>query len=63
MITCPVLVIPGSDVIHPTDAGYAVAAMIPGATAAEPFDSLPRADEVRGLVALVKEFVASTVSE
>ena len=61
MIKCPVLVIPGNDVIHPTEAGLAVAAMIPGAVAADPFDSLPRADEVRGLVALVREFVARAV--
>jgi len=62
MIRCPVLVIPGNDVIHPTEAGYAVAAMIPGAIAAEPFDSLPRADEVRGLVSLVEDFIARAVT-
>jgi 3-oxoadipate enol-lactonase len=62
MIRCPVLVIPGNDVIHPTEAGYEVASMIPGAVAAEPFDSLPRADEVRGLVSLVREFVARVVT-
>ena len=58
MIRCPVLVIPGNDIIHPTEAGLEVAKMIPGAAAAEPFDSLPRADEVRGLVSLVRDFLA-----
>ena len=58
MIRCPVLVIPGNDVIHPTEAGIAVAYLIPGAVAAPPFDSLPRADEVRGLVAVVHDFLA-----
>ena len=62
MITCPVLVIPGNDVIHPTEAGLAVAAMIPGAVAAEPFDSLPRAEETRGLVSLVRDFIARAVT-
>jgi hypothetical protein len=58
MIHCPVLVIPGDDVIHPTEAGLKVASLIPSAVAAPPFDSLPRADEVRGLVALVRDFLA-----
>ncbi|TMK54850.1 MAG: alpha/beta fold hydrolase [Actinobacteria bacterium] len=59
MIRCRVLVIPGNDVIHPTEAGIEVARLIPGAITAQPFDSLPRADEVRGLVQLVRDFVAS----
>jgi pimeloyl-ACP methyl ester carboxylesterase len=58
MIGCPVLVVPGNDVIHPTEAGIEVASLIPGATLAPPFDSLPRADEVRALVDLVRDFVA-----
>ena len=58
MIRCPVLVIPGNDVIHPTEAGLAVASLIPRAVAAPPFDSLPRTDEVRGLVALVRDFLS-----
>jgi len=58
MIRCPALIIPGSDVIHPTEAGVEVARLIPGSTLAEPFDSLPRDEEVRGLVDLVREFVA-----
>ncbi len=58
MIGCPVLVIPGNDVIHPTEAGVEIAKLIPGATLAEPFDSLPRDEEVRGLVSLVRDFVA-----
>lgn len=62
MIRCPALVIPGNDVIHPTEAGIEVAKLIPGAILAEPFDSLPRADEVRGLVDLVREFVANVPS-
>jgi pimeloyl-ACP methyl ester carboxylesterase len=59
MIRCPALVVPGNDVIHPTEAGIEVASLIPGATLAAPFDSLPRADEVRGLVELVRNFVAN----
>ncbi|HEV2686467.1 MAG TPA: alpha/beta hydrolase [Actinomycetota bacterium] len=58
MIRCPVLVIPGNDVIHPTEAGVRVGWLIPGAITAEPFDGLPRADEVRGLVSLVRDFIA-----
>ena len=57
MIRCPVLVVPGNDVIHPTEAGIEIASLIPGATLAPPFDSLPRADEVRELVDLVRDFV------
>jgi pimeloyl-ACP methyl ester carboxylesterase len=59
MITCPAMVIPGNDIIHPTEAGIEVARMIPGAILAEPFDSLPRAAEVAGLVELVRTFVAN----
>jgi pimeloyl-ACP methyl ester carboxylesterase len=61
MIGCPALVIPGSDLIHPTEAGNAVASMIPGAIAATPFDSLPRSEEVAGLVGLVIDFLASAL--
>jgi len=62
MIRCPVLVIPGNDVIHPTEAGIKVASLIPGAVVALPFDSLPRADEVRSLVALVGDFLARALT-
>lgn len=55
-ITAPTLVIPGNDLLHPTEAGVAVAAMIPGARLAAAFDGLPREDEVRGLVALIRAF-------
>jgi pimeloyl-ACP methyl ester carboxylesterase len=58
MITCPSLVIPGNDIIHPTEAGIEVARLIPGCILAEPFDSLPRTAEVAGLVELVRKFVA-----
>jgi hypothetical protein len=63
LIRCPVLVIPGNDVIHPTEAGIEIAKMIPGATLAEPFDSLPRDAEVRGLVSLVRGFLADVETE
>jgi len=62
MIRCPVLVIPGNDVIHPTEAGIKVASLIPGAVVALPFDSLPRADEVRSLVALVGDFLGRALT-
>lgn len=52
-ITAPTLVVPGSDVIHPTEAGRSVARMIPGAVAAPPFDAAPRGVEVRELVRLI----------
>jgi 3-oxoadipate enol-lactonase len=55
-ITAPVLVIPGNDPIHPREAGEAVARAIPGARLAEPFDGLPRPDETRRFVELVREF-------
>ena len=55
-IACPTLVIPGSDMIHPTEAGVAVAAMITGAACATPFDGLPRDREVAEMVELVRSF-------
>jgi pimeloyl-ACP methyl ester carboxylesterase len=57
-ITAPTLVIPGNDLLHPTAAGEAVAAMIPGAQLAPPFDGLPRDEEVAGLVRLIRDFAA-----
>src|SRR5207249_2767741 len=56
-ILCPTLVIPGSDLIHPTEAGVAVASMILGAECAVPFDGLPRGREVDEMVALVRSFL------
>jgi len=56
-ITAPTMVIPGDDPIHPREAGEAVAAAIPGARLAAPFDGLPRAEETAGLVALIRDFV------
>lgn len=57
-ITCPSLVIPGDDVIHPREAGEAVAAMIAGARLLEPFPlGMPRADEVAALVEHIAAFV------
>ena len=58
LIKCPVLIVPGNDQIHPLGAGVTVASMLSEATLAPPFDSLPRADEVRGLVELVREFMS-----
>jgi hypothetical protein len=63
MITCPALVIPGDDLIHPTDVGFLVASLIPGARAEGPFDHLPRAEQVRGLVSLVEELLAQAEDE
>jgi 3-oxoadipate enol-lactonase len=57
-ITAPTLVIPGDDMLHPTAAGEAVAGLIPGARLAPQFDGLPRGDETRGLVELIRDFVA-----
>jgi pimeloyl-ACP methyl ester carboxylesterase len=56
-IVCPTLVIPGNDLIHPTDAGVAIAAMIPDAECATPFDGLARGREVDEMVALVRGFL------
>jgi pimeloyl-ACP methyl ester carboxylesterase len=56
-ITARVLVIPGNDPIHPREAGEAVAAMIPDARLAPPFDGLPREDETRRFVEMVRDFV------
>lgn len=58
-ITAPTLVIPGNDLLHPTAAGEAVAASIPGARLAPPFDGLPRHEEVAGLVRLIRDFVTA----
>ncbi|MGH2727130.1 MAG: hypothetical protein ACRDKS_09150, partial [Actinomycetota bacterium] len=57
-ITAPTLVIPGKDLIHPPGAGEAVAAAIPGARLAPPFEGLSRAEETRALVGLIREFVS-----
>jgi len=58
-ITCPALVIPGDDVIHPREAGEAVAAVIPGARLLEPFPvGTSRTDEVVALVEHISAFVA-----
>ncbi len=57
-ITAPTLVIPGNDLLHPTAAGLAVAALIPGARLAPPFDGVPRAEETRSFVDLIRGFVA-----
>jgi pimeloyl-ACP methyl ester carboxylesterase len=55
-ITSPVLVIPGDDPIHPREAGETVARLIPGAELAPPFNGLPRDEETRDLLALIREF-------
>jgi 3-oxoadipate enol-lactonase len=57
-ITAPTIVIPGNDMLHPTVAGEAVARLIPGARLAEAFDGLPRDEETRGLVTLIRDFVS-----
>ncbi|MGH2784930.1 MAG: alpha/beta fold hydrolase [Actinomycetota bacterium] len=57
-ITAPTLVIPGNDMLHPTTAGETVASLIPGARLAPAFDGLPRDEEVRGLVRLIRDFVS-----
>lgn len=56
-ITSPSMVIPGSDLIHPREAGERVAASITGAVLVPPFEGLARADEVANLIKLVREFV------
>ena len=56
-ITARVLVIPGDDLIHPREAGEAVARLITGARLTEPFDGVPREEETRKLVATIREFV------
>ncbi|MCA1830656.1 MAG: alpha/beta hydrolase, partial [Actinobacteria bacterium] len=56
-IRCPTLIIPGSDLIHPTEAALTVASMIPGAECAVPFNGIPRAREVEEMVALVGSFL------
>ncbi|MEX2557114.1 MAG: alpha/beta hydrolase [Actinomycetota bacterium] len=57
-ITAPTLVIPGDDMLHPTAAGEAVAALIPDARLASRFNGLPRDEETRGFVQLIRDFVA-----
>ena len=56
-ITARVLVIPGDDPIHPREAGEKVAQLIPGARLAPPFNGLPRDEETRKFVALIRAFV------
>lgn len=60
-IVAPTLVIPGNDMLHPTEAGEAVAKMIPGAQLAPAFDGLPREQETSEFVALIRAFVAANV--
>jgi hypothetical protein len=56
-ITARVLVIPGNDPIHTTEAGLACARAIPGAILASTFDGLPRDAEVKTLVERIRTFV------
>lgn len=56
-IRCPTLIVPGNDLIHPTEVGHLIASLVPGSVVAAPFDSLPRDEEVAGFVALVREFL------
>lgn len=62
-ITARVLVIPGDDPIHPREAGEKVAAAIPGARLAPPFNGLPREDETRNFVAMIRAFVEETPND
>lgn len=61
MISCPTLVVPGNDLIHPVDAGREVAAQVPGARCLEPFAGLSRAAEVARLVDEVRAFVGASI--
>jgi pimeloyl-ACP methyl ester carboxylesterase len=61
-ITARVLVIPGDDPIHPREAGERVAQMIPGARLAAPFNGVPREDETRRLVEMIRDFVKETAA-
>lgn len=56
-IVAPSLVIPGNDPIHSIEAGRAVAALIPGATAVEPLDAVSREDETKGMLEIVLAFL------
>jgi 3-oxoadipate enol-lactonase len=58
-IRAPTLVVPGDDPIHPRWAGEACARLVPGARLAPPLDGLGRAEEVRRLVALVRDLLAA----
>lgn len=60
-IRAPTLVVPGDDLIHPREAGEAVARLIRGARLAEPFDGLPRDEETRRFVALIRDFVSDVL--
>lgn len=60
-ITAPTLVIPGNDLLHPTVAGEAVAALIPTARLAPPFDGVARGEETRRFVERIRDFVAESV--
>ena len=57
-LTAPVLVIPGHDPIHPTEAGLECARLIPGAVAAPTLEGLDRAAEVEALVERIRKFAA-----
>lgn len=58
-ITAPVLVIPGNDPIHPTEAGIACAALVPHAVCDPPIPAAARADETERLVARIVEFAGA----
>lgn len=58
MVRCPTLVVPGDDLIHPREAGEALAAAIPGARLHSPLAGLPRRQEVRRFAEIVSAFVA-----
>ncbi|HEX9695356.1 MAG TPA: alpha/beta fold hydrolase [Actinomycetota bacterium] len=56
-IVAPALVIPGNDPIHSTEAGRAVAAMIPSARMTEPIDARARDEETMRMVQIVLAFL------
>jgi 3-oxoadipate enol-lactonase len=57
-ITAPVLVIPGNDALHPTEAGLRCVELIPTARGMPPFDSLPREQETARFAETVRAYLA-----
>jgi len=57
-IGCPVVIVPGVDLIHPEESAIATAAMIPNARLLPAFGPIARAQEVKAIVSMVEDLAS-----
>jgi pimeloyl-ACP methyl ester carboxylesterase len=57
-IRCPVVIVPGADLIHPAESAIATAAMIPNARLLPEFGPIARAAEVEAIVSVVEDLAS-----